>query len=324
MARTPVDPSVEKVCLESLRDALEVDSLRAWLSVKSHRSLEQNVLLGISEMALGIEAGKQRLKDNDQQDLVKLFQVEPLGSAAQNVELDSFAMEATDAELKNPAGSLVKKMKAFEKIDGGLSNPFDRFLISDRFLKWMGHLSQNVKIDSNQRGQFDKQIGQLVGFWSAERERRRASHCQAFGQSHPFEENPMAECKDTFKESLEAHMKTWTSSVSSASSLTDVERESFRELIQIENPSKRMFKRLMILAGTGSSDLRALALQDWALETKRGDLLAVALSQNPQSSEFYQFKPQVMNAWYQNLYQMRLDHLEKLSAKSSQKSDSLN
>ncbi len=325
-----VEDSVETICVESFRDQLDVENLRAWLAAAENRSVEKEILLGIAEVSLGNIEGEARLKKNGQGALIDLLKAPAVQVVGPQKSIDEFSFEPSSAEIKNPVQSLVKKLKAFEKIDSSLASAsnkatpaerlqrnLDQFVVSDRFIQWMNKLGQNITIEESQRASFNAQLDQLVQFWTAERETRRLSYCDSFFQLNPFSDAESKICEGPSKEWIQKDFESWSADVRDLAALAEKDRQRRDQFSQVKDAHRRTFGRLVMLAGSSSSEFRALVLQDWALEARRSDLLDLALSQKPRSLEFYRVSGSGLNPLYQGSYQKRLEHLEKIPPASA-------
>jgi tetratricopeptide (TPR) repeat protein len=325
-----VEDSVDAICVESFRDQLDVENLRVWLSNSENRSVEKEILLGMAEVSLGHIQGEARLKKNGQGALIELLKAPAVQVVGSQKSVDEFSFEPGLAEIKNPIQSLVKKLKAFEKIDGSLARAsknstsaellqrsLDQFVISDRFIQWMNKLSQNITIEESQRASFHAQLAQLVQFWTAERETRRLSYCDSFFQLNPFSDAEAKVCEGPSNEWIQKDFESWSTDVRDLATLAEKDRQRRDQYSQVKEAHRRTFGRLVMLAGSSSSEFRAVVLQDWALEDRRSDLLNLALSQKPRSLEFYRVSGSVLNPLYQGSYQKRLEHLEKIPPTSA-------
>ena len=326
-----IDDSVESLCIESFRDSLELEPLRIWLMGSTQRSIQREVLLGLAEVALGMEEGKTRLIENGQSEIAQLIYPPSapvsLGDS-QNLS-QRFSDEPTEAELKNPAKALVSKLKSFEKIDAGLMSTRDkggasdqteglmgRYFIADRFVNWMNLLGKKVSISPTQRAEFDKQLSELIAFWSSEKESRRISFCEGFFRAHPFESVAPLSCDGMGDGGIVESFQVWVSKISTSPKVLD---ENPQPLKPAEGMSerKRLFQRLLALVSAKSSEIRALILQDWAIEARRSDLFQLALDLEPKTLPFYQEPKRGLNPYYQRLYQMRAEYLEKRPSASA-------
>ncbi len=329
--RMKVEDSVDVVCVESFRDQLQVEALRTWLAASENRTVEREVLLGIAEVSLGQPEGEARLKKSGQGALIELLRAPSIQVVVSSKSVEDFGVEPTASEIKNPAQSLVKKLKVFEKVDGSLlanskdvdgssrlQHRLDRFTLSDRLIQWMNKLGQTVSMESAQRADFDGQLSQLIQFWNAERETRRVSYCDSFLQANPFSAAQVKDCEGGIsQEIVQKDFEMWSADVKQLAMLADQDRERRERFSQARDSHQRTFGRLVMLAGSSSSELRAVVLQDWALEARRSDLLEMALSQKPQSAEFYRASGDILNSLYKKTYQKRLEHLEKLPTASA-------
>lgn len=325
-----IESSVDAICVESFRDQLDVESLQAWLVASENRSAEKEILLGIAEVSLGRVEGEARLTKNGQGALLTLLKAPSVQVAKSQKSVEDFSTDPSPNEIKNPVQSLVKKLKAFEKIDSSLASAsknttsadrlqqsLDRFEVSDRFVQWMNRLGQSITIEESQRASFDAQLAQLIQFWTSERQTRRQSYCDTFFQLNPFSDAESKFCEGPSKESIQRDFESWSLDVRDLAALAEKDRQRRELYSQVKETHRRTFGRLVMLAGSSSSEFRALVLQDWALEARRSDLLDLALSQKPRSLEFYRVSGGSLNPLYRGSYQKRLDHLEAMPPASA-------